>query len=79
MKIWVTKWALTRGILDYDSAEVSASDGKVSINMGSYLLHFHKPFWHTTREAAVEHANQLCVRKIAALKKQIKKLSKPIE
>ncbi len=80
MKIWVTKWALTKGILEYDGAEVSErSDRHVSIDRRTHLIHFHKPFWHTTREAAVEHANKMRLRKIKSLQKQIEKLNKPIE
>ena len=80
MKVWVTKYALTAGIEEIDHARVSEVSPRMIIIGGNIFRRVvHKPFWHTTRESAVEHANQIRLRKLKSLQKQIEKLNKPIE
>lgn len=76
MKVWITKYALTAGIL--------AAEGELSErNAGTFiykskpreLLNFvHGNDWHTTESAAFNRAEEMRQKKIASLKKQIKKL-----
>jgi len=73
MKIYITKYALTIGILEFEGKITSTSDDMVQVNKYEY---YHKPFWYLTKEDAVEHANKLKANKIIALKKQISKLEK---
>jgi hypothetical protein len=77
-KAWVTKYALTTGIV--------AIEGEVYENRPRQLLRikksggppefYHKPYWHEHRADALRHAEELRRKKIAALEKQIDRLLK---
>jgi len=79
MKVWITKYALTEGIIE---AEASLCEGhgiapRTMIELVSsdpYYTHYHKPDWYETRRAAVERAEQMRQKKIASLRKQLAKL-----
>jgi len=80
--IWVTKYALTSGIVEYD-AQTSHQPNMVVVpahddDKGHALLtqYFHTPDWHTTREAAVARAEEMRAAKLKSLTAQIAKLSK---
>lgn len=68
---WVTKYALTQGILKVD--------GKVD---GEYALmlefgeqdYAHSNNWHRTEKAALERAEEMRISKIASLKKSLAKM-----
>ncbi len=81
MKVWITKYALTRGI-DESEAEIcsSVSDEMIKVlairGTLTYDNYFHKPYWYSSREAAVMHANAMRAAKLASLKKKISKLEK---
>lgn len=73
IKAWVTKYALTDGIF--------VVDGKVSDGYLLYLGHesvltsfAYDDDWHRTKEAALARAEQMRMKKIAALRKQLAKL-----
>ena len=66
-KIWVTKYACTRGIFEDDSEKYSSYK---SLRKWYGIVE--------TREEAVKLAEQARVRKIANLKKQIEKLEKKV-
>ncbi len=73
MKYFVTKYALTKGIIEFDgeitdTCETMIHDGNRSITT------YHKPFWHETYEAACHHAELLRTNKLKSIDKQIKKL-----
>lgn len=80
-KIFVTKYALTKGILEYD-AEINEGEiirGKttrayVSIP-GCVLQGFYGSDFHLTRAEAVEQANKMVEDKIKSLNKKIAKLN----
>ena len=77
MKIWITKYALTTGIQEVDDAEISsASPSMISVPSLGVFATFHGEGreWHRTEDAAVERADLMRYKKIAALDKQIKKL-----
>lgn len=74
MKVWITKYALTSGIIQ--------TEGEVTNSGALYVLHTgHLTFyhgegkeWHRTKEAAVSKAEEMRQKKIESLKKQIRKL-----
>lgn len=77
--IWVTKHALTRGrgIEKIEHAEIH--DGSMVAYTapslrGDYYVHGHD--WHRTEVAAIARANEMRLKKIASLKKQIERLEK---
>ncbi len=77
MKVFVTKYALTDGILEKEvEININISDRMVTEVKGNYRNSFHKPFWHLTKDEAIIHAEQLRTRKIISLKKKIIQLEK---
>jgi hypothetical protein len=79
-KIWVTRYALTRGLYEIE-AEIEEGGFACEIRDGRPMFSGfgftgHHPDWHYTREHAIARAEQLRMVKIASLQKQIKKLEK---
>jgi methyl coenzyme M reductase beta subunit len=77
IKAWITKHALTQGIYSV-KAEVclDISDKMISTMESGGVMQqcFHKPDWHESWLAAVVRAEDMRKKKIASIKKQIKKL-----
>jgi len=80
MKVWITKWALTQGIFEAEVEECDTEgmvaqkpDGGGLCNMATYY-HGEGKEWHRTRESAVARAEAMRQKKIANVKKQLKKL-----
>ena len=76
MKIYVTKFALTKGILEKE-AEICSTVNEKMIKVDSkYPEYLHKPFWHTSKEDAIVHAEILRENELKSLEKRIEKLKK---
>ena len=73
MKVYVTKYALTKGIIEADVIISEVHPGMV-VDSENSLTAYHKPDWFDVREDAVERAETLRTKKIAALEKSIQKL-----
>lgn len=71
MKIWNTKYALTRGIVEQEAIQVSMTTVKNGVV--SYL-HGEGKEWHRTQESAVIRAEEMRTKKIAQIKRKIAKL-----
>ncbi len=81
MKVWITKYALTKGIMEEDAAEISSNSPRicsVEYDHGNYSTkgYYHGDDWHTTKDAALNRAEQMRLAKIASLKKSISNLEK---
>ena len=69
MKAYITKWALTKGIIEVDNPEFYEN----------YLVISHiEPLinpvdWFRTKQEAIHRAEEMLVNKIASLRKQIAK------
>lgn len=74
MKFYITKYALTRGILEIYGETISSSLEIVKALDSDLINYIEKPFWHVRKEDAIEHAESMRKRKIKALNKQIEKL-----
>ena len=83
MNIYVTKWALTQGILKMEADKTdetiypNRTVGTASVpgNPGkSYTQNFHGNEWHPTMSQAIERAEEMRRRKIVSLQKQMEKL-----
>ena len=76
VKAWVTKWALTQGILEV----TGAVDHEISSTMLSwrrkagYRDYVHGKDWHRTPEAALDRVAEMKARKIDSLRRSIKKM-----
>lgn len=73
IKAWITKWALTKGIILTGRAEVCADINPGMLDAGALGYH-HGHDWHRTEAAAVKRAEEMRIAKVASLKKQIAKL-----
>ena len=75
MKIYNTKYALTTGITQHNAE----NDGSMATirEEGSYPMHLHGEGkeWHRTKEGAIERAEELRIKKLKSLDKQVKKIS----
>ena len=74
MKVYITKYALTRGILKREvngiNLETVVQD---ALKHGTY---YYDGEWYKSWEAAYEKAEDMRQKKIISLQKQIRKLSK---
>lgn len=76
MKVWITKYALSKGIKE---KEVEQSDEFPEIVCGKDLYdsyHGEGKEWHRTKESALAKAEEMRKKRIASLRKQIEKLEK---
>lgn len=78
MKIWITKYALSEGIIEKEGEECPGFPRMIQIRIPGKASSefFHKPDWHTSKEEAISRAEEMRQKKIASLQKQIKKLER---
>ena len=77
MKVYISKYALTSGVLEID-AEICTyvSDDMIEdVNRKHTYYHGKGKNWHLTKEAAIKVANKMKEKKITSLKKQIDSLN----
>jgi hypothetical protein len=75
MKAYITKYALTAGIIETNLAEIINPDNnRLRANIGMPTVYFNKTEWQPTRELAVARANIMRENRIQALENQIARL-----
>ena len=72
IKVWITKYALTDGIMEKKVEE--CGDGMCNTVEDEYTAYYHGRDWHRTRESAVKRAEEMRVAKIKSMEKRIAKL-----
>lgn len=72
--IWVSKYALTDGIIKSDNVEVEDDIVWGPIPNCYFSRRMRHPDWHRTEAAAIARAEEMRAFKIASLEKQIAKL-----
>lgn len=75
MKILSTKHCLTRGIQELDGEDVG--NGAMRISSCNFL-HGKGKEWHTDFDLAVIRANEIRIKKINAIKKQMQRLEEMV-
>jgi len=77
IKAYVTKYALTQGIMVVESEMVEDS-GETMIRFGnqSFPTYAHGNDWYLSEEAARARVEEMRQRKLAALRKQVVRLEK---
>lgn len=73
MKVWITKYALTSGIFVIEDAE-KTENGVLWQTTGRMIESYHGKDWHETWESARDRAEEMQVKKIKSLKKQMYKI-----
>lgn len=77
MKVFITRYALTKGIQEIEAVEVSKGMIKAAPAPGScYVSYYHGNDWHLTYEAAQLRAEAMVAKKLKTLRKQVAKLEK---
>jgi hypothetical protein len=77
VKVWITKCALTKGIQQKEGSVSETNKESFSEVGNSWFSYWgNGREWHTTKESAIAKAEEMRVKKIASLKKQIAKLEK---
>ena len=70
MKVYITKYALTRGIEEKKASEFDVGIEALYCEGKAYFSHE----WHLTKKEAIERAEQMRISEINKLLKRIKKL-----
>lgn len=79
MKIYVTKYALTKGILEEEAEPVANVETMVKVFKSGYIpSYYHSGEWFLNRKEAIDKANNMRLKKIDSLKRKIKELQQPI-
>ncbi len=74
VKIWITKYALTSGI--FETCAVITGDNMASYKRdGRYTEFAHGKQFHLSNESAIAEAEEMRIKKLKSLEKQIKKVS----
>ena len=79
-KFYITKYALTHGILEIDGEEsaVPGCEGLLSVKgkdaWCGFVFHGEGREWHRTRAAAVNKAREMVLKKRVSLLKQLKRV-----
>ena len=81
MKYYITKYALTQGIVEVDNDSESVrnlkvEDGRLRYFDGAFYVSYSSKEWYTDRPDAIRDAEARKAKKIASLKKQIEALEK---
>ena len=77
MKVWITKYALTDGIIEAESDEKTQTKKKLfafwnNDEFGCFYPQKEEVFFD--KQSAIKKAEEMCQKKIESLKRQIKKL-----
>jgi len=77
MKVWISKYALTQGIFEMEAEQDKTYPSMVT-RIGNNLETYHEEGrdWHLTKESAIKKAEEMRLKKIESVKKQLAKLEK---
>ena len=76
MKVWITKYALTDGIIEAEGEPYGLEWVSASWDNGCHCNDFEQGEWFDTKERAIKKAEEMRQKKIESLKKQIEKLER---
>ena len=80
MKVWITKYALTRGIIKINDSSFHRTyvkpNGTICFydEFGDMVCSYRRSEYFGLKELAIQKAEEMRQKKIASLKKQIEKL-----
>jgi hypothetical protein len=76
MKVYITKWALTTGILEIEGREVDNGYCVIKLSSDHMEQCIQPGDWHRSIDAATVRARELKARKIINLTRQLERLKK---
>jgi ketol-acid reductoisomerase len=71
MKVWITKYALTQGIIETEAERSKNHEDMIDTGKFGY---YHGSDWHKTKQEAIKKAEEMKEKKILSLEKQLTKL-----
>lgn len=78
MKVYITKYALTQGIIEIDIEKIRnfsiIEDKDMLCFNDGHPVYFHKGEWCRSKEEAIQDAEKKREKKVASLRKQLEKL-----
>lgn len=74
MKVWIAKYALTKGIFEIQVEQLGVDGQCVHGKAWNDSYYGEGREWHRTKESAIVKAKEMRQKKIESLKKQIEKL-----
>ena len=74
IKVWITKHALTAGIIEAEAEVFDQYPNMITVNDGGGRYHYHGNDWHRSQVNAWARACEMRYNKINSLKKKIAKL-----
>lgn len=74
MKVWISKYALTKGLFEVDVELSNKFPDMVREKNTIVFYHGEGKEWHRTKECAVKRAEEMRIKKIESLTKQIQKI-----
>lgn len=78
MEVYITKYALTRGIMkknvEQEGKCMVKHHGKPHFVWGPTTYYYQRPDWHIDKDKAIKRAERMRTMKIKALKKEIIRL-----
>lgn len=75
MKVWITKYALTKGIIEAEDAEVY-SDAEIKVTSFGHYAYFCRDEWHLSLESAQSKVRKMIAAKRKSYAKKLAKLDK---
>lgn len=72
---WISKYALSSGVFS-TKVRISEKFPNMASSAENSLQTFHGSDWHRTKEAALKKAEDMRVKKIDSIKKQLARLQK---
>ena len=73
IKVYITKYALTKGIIETEDVEICHNISENRIRSKKYGC-FYGNDWQTTKEGAILRAEQMKEKKIQSFERQLEKL-----
>lgn len=74
MKVFVTKYALTQGIIEKEADFFLDGVSMIKVRGPYSFEYYHKPFWHETMEEAIAHAETIRDKKLKSIENQMKRI-----
>ncbi len=75
MKVYITKYALTKGVMIEDGDFSEITGAFIVTKPGLIIDFYHGKDFHTTKESALKRCEEMKIKKLQSLGEQVKKIS----
>lgn len=74
VKAYITKHALTEGVIEVEATVSPRSAQTISVGEGYNIQHFHTPDWHEDRQMAIMAARAMRMVAVKKLEAEVERL-----